>query len=397
MSQAGSQDRASRAGQRFERHKTKHRGISFRENANGRSYYVFWGSKYLSAGKTLQEALALQSNLRSRKSRGERVVVASKRTVREVGEAWFAAERSNWREGYASDLRRNLDREVYAEFGDDLVASLGPREIIEFDRKLRARGLSESGVANIAKPLRGLLDHGVLCGDISVSPYRQVPKGKLASCNTRRQHHEWTTEEVERFIATAYKFDERETAQRSYGLQVELMVRLGFRIAEVTGLRFSDIDRDAKVVHVRRQWTKHNRLADYTKTQAGPRRVPLTDELLAKLDFRQQFLALTDGDFVFAEKVDGTPPTHNNFRRRAWNSIVAATGLQLEPGVKITPHSARHAAASQLAASGLDEEDGASLLGHTSGRVTRGIYVHSFDRDRKEARIRDAIERARTA
>lgn len=74
--------------------------------------------------------------------------------------------------------------------------------------------------------------------------------------------------------------------------------------------------------------------------------------------------------------------------------IVQTTGLELEEGVRVTPHDARHATASQLAELGLDEEDGTAMLGHSSGRVTRAIYTHAFDRDKREARIRDAMERA---
>ena len=82
-----------------------------------------------------------------------------------MGEAWFAAERSGWRDDYARELRRNLDKEIYPEFGDDRVSAMGPAEVIAYDRKLRARKagtrkLSESAAANIMKPLRGLLDIG---------------------------------------------------------------------------------------------------------------------------------------------------------------------------------------------------------------------------------------------
>lgn len=306
---------------RFRRYTAKgHRGISYRERSDGsRSYFVFFQDKYLPAGTTQQQALDLQASLRSRKARGERVVVASKRTVREVGEEWLEAERHRWKEDYANEQRRCLDVEVYAEFGDDLVASIGPREVIAFDRKLRARGLSASGAANIAKPLRGLLDHAVMCEDISVSPYTQVPRGKLSSSNARRRHHEWTTEQVEEFIRIAHEFDTRPEAKRKYGDQVECMIRLGLRIAEVSGLKFSDIDPDEKVIHVRRQFSQRGKVLDYAKTQAGRRRVPLTDDMLAKLQFRQSFYGLGDGDFVFADRPGGNPPGHLNFRRRAWD------------------------------------------------------------------------------
>lgn len=244
------------------------------------------------------------------------------------------------------------------------------------------------------KPLRGLLDHAVLAGDIAVNPYRQIPRGKLSSCNTKREHHEWTTEEIDRFIATGHGFDERETARRAYGDQIELMVRCGLRIAEASGLRFSDLDRDEKVLHVRRQLTKRGKVVEYTKTKSSRRRAPVTDEQIAKLDFRQSFYGLSDSDFIFADRPGGNPPSHSNFRRRGWNRVVAETGLALEEGVKVTPHDSRHACASQLGELKLDAEDAAALLGHTSGKVTREIYTHAFDRDKREQRIREAMRQA---
>jgi pimeloyl-ACP methyl ester carboxylesterase len=55
-----------------------------------------------------------------------------------------------------------------------------------------------------------------LAGDIAVSPYRQVPRGRLSSCATTLEHHRWTTEEVDRFIRVAHERDKRPEAL-SYG------------------------------------------------------------------------------------------------------------------------------------------------------------------------------------
>jgi hypothetical protein len=74
-------------------------------------------------------------------------------------------------------------------------------------------------------------------------------------------------------------------------------------------------------------------VVEYTKTAAGRRCIPVTEELLGKLNLRQSFYGLTDDDFLFAETPDGNPPSHSNFRRRAWNRIVKETGLQLDEGV----------------------------------------------------------------
>lgn len=89
MSQAASQE-ATRAGRRFERHSTRHRGITFRKRTDGsRSYFVYWQSSYLKAGETLESALALQSELRARKGKGQKVIVPAKITCGELLEQWF--------------------------------------------------------------------------------------------------------------------------------------------------------------------------------------------------------------------------------------------------------------------------------------------------------------------
>jgi hypothetical protein len=68
MSTEGSQDLKTLARERDERRKTRHRGISFRETAKGRSYYVFFRNRYVKAGSTETEALALQASLRQRQA-----------------------------------------------------------------------------------------------------------------------------------------------------------------------------------------------------------------------------------------------------------------------------------------------------------------------------------------
>jgi integrase len=85
------------------------------------------------------------------------------------------------------------------------------------------------------------------------------------------------------------------------------------------------------------------------------------------------------------------PPLHSNWRRRGWNPAVKDAGLNGD--LRVTPHDARHAFASQMAALGLTSSDVAETLGHTAG-VTERIYTHSFNREQREQRIRDAMTQA---
>ena len=71
----------------------------------------------------------------------------------------------------------------------------------------------------------------------------------------------------------------------------------------------------------------------------------------------------------------------------------AVADAKLSDGPKVTPHDARHAFVSQAADLGLSSDEVAGIVGHTSAKVTEGIYTHSFNRDEREARQREAMSR----
>ena len=222
MSDPASQDLAARARKRDERRKTKHRGISYRENGGGRTYYVFWRSKYISAGKTLQEALALQSDLRSRKASGTEVVVPAKITCGELLEQWFAQKTrvGAWtRRGY----RDALDNVLLPRFGDWQIAAVSEDEIAKLVRDLEReglhaidpkrpkRGLSASSITNYLKPLSGTLALAVRRGT-GGEPVSQPDLGRAPAETDSERAHEWSDEEIEQLLAASAELATRRDA-----------------------------------------------------------------------------------------------------------------------------------------------------------------------------------------
>jgi integrase len=82
----------------------------------------------------------------------------------------------------------------------------------------------------------------------------------------------------------------------------------------------------------------------------------------------------------------------SNWRRRGW--YLPIQDAKLDGGIRLTPHDARHAFASQMAALGLTSSDVAETLGHTTAGVTERICTHAFDREQREERVRQAMARA---
>src|SRR4051794_15609807 len=85
------QDERNRTIDPAKRHRVQgHRGIFYRERADGSKTYLVstGGGKFVSA-PTLRDALALQGDLRSRKARGERLVVNDRTKFAQLAEEWF--------------------------------------------------------------------------------------------------------------------------------------------------------------------------------------------------------------------------------------------------------------------------------------------------------------------
>jgi integrase len=283
-------------------------------------------------------------------------------------------------------------------FGQRLIGSISSEEIERLTAELLQKHNSESAVANTLKPLRGTLDFAHRHKKwIARNPAGEISDDYRVNCNATRKHHEWTSEEVARLIEVAYERDTRPDAKQEYGLAIEAKVRLGLRLGELLGLKFGDIvleevgGQKRAVTTIRRQWSNSGQVKERTKGKVGSRRVPLTPTLYRKIVERRLRLGATDEDFVFAAKRGGNPPQQSNFRRRGWNATVVEAGLRVEDGVRITPHDARHAAVSQWAHLGLTPAQAGALVGHSSTRVTEGIYTHAFNRHVEEETVRQAM------
>jgi integrase len=370
--------------------KTRHRGLSYRFQADGSK--KFYG--YLAGRGRVQlrataerEAVAEYGDLRGKTAKGEQTdYSAAKRKVKVLGEEYLTDAESGLKRG--KEHRRAFEKEIVPRIGHRAYGSLTGHDLITLDRELREGGRSESTAANYMKPLRGLCEFAALKYSLP-NPFLQVPRGRLSSCNVTREHREWTTAEVLRLIEEGHKLDARKTVRAEYGLIIEFKLRTGARLGEVLGGRYGDIDFEEGVWKISGQWTRDGEHVPNTKTKKGLRRVPLSPQMVKKLAARKLSKGAADDAYIFASDSKGSPPSHTNFRRRAWNKAIANAGLT--EGPKVTPHDARHAFASEMADLGLDSGDVAEVMGHTTAGVTERIYTHAFNREAREQRIRQAM------
>jgi integrase len=161
----------------------------------------------------------------------------------------------------------------------------------------------------------------------------------------------------------------------------------GLRPSEWIPLEHRDLDRDARVVYVRRAFA-HGRL-QRTKTRRSTRAVPLQAIALEALD---RLPTRRDTPLLFPAPYAGHLDLHN-FRRRAWRPAQRAAGI--EPLRR--PYDLRHTFATFALRAGISTFDLSRFMGSSLTMIDRH-YGH-LARDGREhaAALLDSLAATDTA
>jgi integrase len=367
----------------FKRHKTRHRGVTYRERADGsRQYFVYAQGKQHPVEGGEREAVARQAELRGRVARGEKLAPMNVR-FGSLAEDWFASKRK-LRPWTRSGYRAALDNELLPRFGGLKLPQVTPDRIAALVRELEGRDLSGSYIQNILKPLSGTMTLAVRRGLLSVNPVSVLTPDERPTV-VRRGFRELGPAEVERLLTAAEGAD--------YFALIKTAIYTGLRLGELLGLQWADVDLEAASLHVHKQWTREAELAE-PKTAAAIRRVVLAPDMCQFLrEHRERALArgrARPQDFAFASR-RGTPVGHRNVCR-AFTRIVKEANLDGEP--KLTFHGLRHLYASLMIERGISSTVLAEQMGHTSSTITEQRYIHLFNRVRTDEAVREALQEA---
>jgi len=158
--------------------------------------------------------------------------------------------------------------------------------------------------------LRQVLARAVVWGMIDVNPAKQGVDNLQRRYTEKRPFESWA--ELAAVAAELGSY---------YGPMVMFAAATGLRPGEWIALEQRDIDREARVVYVRRAY-RNGRLK-CTKTEASVRAVPLQTIALAALE---QLPANTESALLFPAARGGHLDLHN-FRNRDWKPAQRAAGI----------------------------------------------------------------------
>ena len=282
-------------------------------------------------------------------------------------------------------------RESYVWALGVLRADLGARRLrkltadtIEATFEARAReGMSRASLVKIRSVLGQALDWGMRRGMVPTNAARIVELP--AEARRTPPGRALTVEQAQRLLRQAEN-------DRLAALWL-LMLYLGLRPGEATGLTWADTDLKKSIVHVRRSLKlEGGRLLvdERLKTTRSRRSLdapPAVIDALRAHRQRQLSERLEAGplwsnpdDLVFTTNV-GTPVDPHNLRR-SFAKLTEAAGLGTWH-----PHELRHSAASIMSAAGLPLERVADVLGHDGTRMTALVYRHAVSPTIDGARV----------
>ena len=161
-----------------------------------------------------------------------------------------------------------------------------------------------------------------------------------------------------------------------WNLLTQFLVLSGMRIGEVIALNKEDVDLDARLIHINKNYDYINNVTTVPKTLCSIRDIFIQDELLVvckkiiQLRGRLQLSGEMKRNDLF---VPGNKEDHaeyfsycNYLKDRAFDCL----------GRRITPHTLRHTHASLLMEQGIPIEVISRRLGHEGSQITKEIYLH---------------------
>ncbi len=307
-------------------------------------------------------------------------------TVKDLLNEWLDSVRDTVRPATFTSYEIAVRRHLVPQLGAYTATEIEAGDVRDALRRLSqphsetARRLSPTTVLYALKCLRMAFALAGRQGEIT----RNVVAGVEAPRLARREVDPFTVAEVLRLLEAV--------RGHRYGALVALNVAVGLRISETLGLRWSDLDLEARTLRVQVQLARDETgfVLVEPKSAAGRRTVALPTfvaDLLRAHRRRQLEDQLSAKDWSnkldLAFTTERGAPLHRRNVLRWFQTALEHEGLPVR-GLK----ELRHTAATVLHAQGASAKDVQETLGHSDVKVTLNTYTHLFEERKHEIAAR---------
>lgn len=296
-------------------------------------------------GKTLAEAERKYAEALAEVEQGPMFKTVAEEWMKEAEEKFSP----NSMKGYKAAYNRAVDR-----FGKMRLSEITPKELKSWVMELARSGYAKKTVKahlNVVSNVYRLAQeqHG-----IDTNPARFV---RMPSDLPQERRDLPSDEDDARMMESL--------SREEYALFLLIAKYTGARRGEILGLRFGDIDREARTVRIERSvyYTANKPHIKLPKTEAGVRTVPL-------LEIVERYIPNGKPDeYIFG----GKKPLGKTRLEKMQRDFKERTG------VTATPHQWRHLYATILFDAEIAAKDAQKLMGHANFATTMDIYTHVKD------------------
>ena len=337
------------------------------------------------SGKRKDLCLREKIRLMERKRDEQRVQYISSTTVAELVNKYILQKtgvRPTIRAGYKTAKNILANDLLGKKAISDIRVSDAKEWLIklqQFDKK------SYSSIHTIRGVLRPAFQMAVNDDLIVKNPFEFPLVGVIINDSVRREAI--THEQKRRFL----EFVKNDKHFSRYYEGMYILFYTGMRISEFTGLTIADIDLDNKTVNINHQLQRTSDMQyiiQKTKTNAGTRIIPITDDVVdcfrviidnRKLSRNETGIKDSNGkvykDFLYYDK-NGMRMVALHWEKYFQHIIEKHNRIYKAELPKITPHVCRHTYCSHMASSGVNPKHLQYLMGHSEISVTLDVYTH---------------------
>lgn len=352
-------------------------GIRQRSNGKYEGRVQYESDRYSVYGNTITEVKKQMTDLRYKLEHGE-FISSSKITLDEWFKTWIEQYKENQvKAGTIISYNDYFRYYIRESIGKKKLVDIRGEHIQKFYNDLVRKGLALSSIKIISAILSGCLKQAMKNGLIERNP---VPLATLPKGTAKSEHKVFTKEEQDIFM---------KYAQDSYLYNMfALAIRTGLRSGEIRGLKLSDVDKAANLLHIQRTLkyaTGRGFFEDIPKTTTSKRDIPLTKDMITIIEREKQTYGekvLRMDGYIF-HLPNGTPISRGRFQNEIDRIVkrINEAGIAFE---RFTPHCFRHTFATRAIENGMKPQTLKTILGHSTLAMTMDLYSHVLPTTRAE-------------
>ena len=283
-------------------------------------------------------------------------------TVGKIYREWLNAVVNRIKESSLANYRAKFEKHILPIFGDVPCADLSAGRINAFINEKLAEGLSASYVRDIITVFKSMLRYAQEEYGFKLS-LKNVVLPKIEKKQTKRI----SDTEHKRLI----DYLKANMSLNAFGILLSLC--MGLRIGELCGLKWSDVDFQQKILHIRRTVQRITCINGNRKTKvviSTPKSATSFRDI-AIPDFLMAYFRMfrNEADFFILSGAD--KPVEARTMQYRYKKILKSAEIETH-----NFHKLRHTFATNCAEKGFDTKTLSMILGHSTVNLTLNRYIH---------------------